>query len=176
MRECGEYRTDGPIAPSADQLDRQAPTAIICVSSFSGFGLHQVLGVHQLFPGHFKNFIFVSAAVLDSGVFKGAEEVGRLKGATERDLRRYVAWATSHGLRAGYRMTLATETVPAIKQLCKDLVHEYPRSIVFMGKLLFREEGSFQNFLHNETALGLQRRLHFRGLQAIVLPIRVLDG
>jgi amino acid transporter len=165
-----------PVAPAADPLDRKAPTAIICVSSFSGFGLHQVLGVHQLFPGHFKNFIFVSAAVLDSGVFKGEGEVGQLREVNERDLRKYVAWAASHGLRAEYRMTLATEAVPALEALCRDVVHEYPRSIVFMGKLLFREEGSFQNLLHNETALGLQRRLHFRGLQAIVLPIRVLDG
>jgi len=73
-------------------------------------------------------------------------------------------------------MTLATETVPAIEELCRGLVREYRRSVVFMGKLLFREEGSFQSFLHNETAVELQRRLLFNGIQAIVLPIRVLDG
>ena len=157
-------------------LDAKAPTAVICVSSFSGFGLHQVLGVHQLFPNHFRNFLFVSVAVLDSGVFKGPGEVVRLEKVVRRDLEQYVEWAAAHGLAADYRMTVATEANPALEELCGEVVREFPRSIVFMGKLLFQEEGSLQNFLHNETALGLQRRLHFRGMQAIVLPIRVLDS
>ena len=168
--------TAGPDPPVAGvELDRKAPTAIICVSSFSGFGLHQVLNVHQMFPGYFKNFIFVSAAVLDSGIFRSAGEVEHLKEAVEEDLRKYVAWATAHGLRSAYRLTVSTETVPALASLCEAVAYEYPRCIVLMGKLLFREDSAFQGLLHNETALSLQRRLHFKGIQAIVLPVRVLD-
>ena len=54
------------------------------VKSFSGFGIHEVLSIHRLFPRTFKNFIFVCAAVVDSGTFKGAEEVGRLEEETRR--------------------------------------------------------------------------------------------
>jgi amino acid transporter len=162
------------LAPAAP-LDPKAPTAVICVTTFSGFGLHQVLSVHRSFPNFFKNFIFISAAVIDSGVFKGADEIERLKAETEEHLRRYVAWARVHGLQAEYRTGLGTEVVEAVEGICRDVAREFPRSVVFLGKLVFREERWFHKLLHNETAFTLQRRLQFEGIQAIMLAIRVLD-
>src|SRR5207244_2422037 len=38
----------GEIVPS--ELDRKQPTAVISVSTFSGFGLHQILSIHKSFP------------------------------------------------------------------------------------------------------------------------------
>ena len=37
------------------------------------------------------------------------------------------------------------------------------------------EEKWYYRLLHNETPNAIQRRLQFDGLQAIVLPIRVLE-
>ena len=39
-----------------------------------------------------------------------------------------------------------------------------------------QEERWFQRLLHNETAYQLQRRLQFAGLNAMVLPVRVLSA
>jgi amino acid transporter len=155
-------------------LDKNAQTAAIMVKSFSGFGIHEVLSIHRLFPRTFKNFIFVSAAVVDSGVFKGSEEVGRLEDETRSSLERYVAWARGQGMNADYRMAVGTEAVDTATQLCKSIADEYPRAIFFMGKLIFKEEKWYYRLLHNETPNAIQRRLQFDGLQAIVLPIRVL--
>jgi amino acid transporter len=165
---------DGDRAP-ADRgaLQRSAPTAVICVTSYSGYGLHHVLSIHRLFPGYFSNFLFVSAAVLDSGTFKGAEEIHRLEAQSEDSLHKYVAWARAHGLRADYRMGLGTEAVSTMEELCRKVAEEFPRAIVFMGKLIFRQEKWYHRFLHNETALAIQRRLQFAGVPAMVLPIRV---
>jgi amino acid transporter len=163
-------------AVSVDEdLDRNAPTAVICVTSFSGFGLHQVLSIHKCFPNHFKNFLFVSGAIADSGVFKGANEIERLKEDTEDHLKQYVVWARAHGLRAGYRMELGTEAVTTVERICQQIVREFPRAIIFVGKLIFREERWYHRVLHNETAVAIQRRLQFGGIQTMVLPIRVLD-
>ena len=162
---------DGPPA----HLDKSAPTAVICVTSFSGFGLHQILSIQRSLPRHFVNFVFVSAAVVDSGTFKGADELHRLQARTEEDLRRYVAWTRAHGLRADWRMGVGTEAVATAEATCRAVAAEFPRAIVFLGKLIFREERWYHRLLHNETALAIQRRLQFEGLQAIVLPIRVLD-
>ncbi len=162
------------LAP-APPLDPKAPTAVICVTTFSGFGLHQLLSVHRSFPNFFGNFIFVSASVIDSGVFKGADEIERLKAETEEHLRRYVAWARVHGLQADYRTGLGTEVVAAVEEICAEVAREFPRSVVFLGKLLFREERWYHKLLHNETAFTLQRRLQFQGIQSIMLAIRVLD-
>lgn len=156
------------------ELDRNAPTAVISVASFSGFGLHQILSIHKSFPGYFKQFMFLSAAVVDSGNFKGAEELERLEKTTEDQLRRYVAWTQAHGFKADYRMAVGTEAVATVEDLARDIAKAYPRAIFFTGRLIFREEKWYHRWLHNETPHAIQRRLQFEGLQAMVLPIRVL--
>jgi len=154
-------------------LDPQANTAVLAVSGFNGFGIHQALSIQRLLPGYFKNFVFVSIGVLDSGNFKGNEEIARLEEKTREDLEKYVRWARQQGLVAGYRMTLDTEAVKGVEALCRALAQEFPKMIVFSGKLMFGREQWFQRLLHNETAYSLQRRLQFAGIQAMVLPIRV---
>ncbi len=179
MRRLDEVLTDiPPIQPDAkpQPLDRNAQTAVIMVKSFSGFGIHEVLSIHRLFPRTFKNFIFISAAVVDSGTFKGAQEMDSLESETRADLERYVHWARGQGMNADYRMTVGTDPVQTVTEMCKAIVEEYPRAIFFMGRLIFREEKWYYRILHNETPNAIQRRLQFDGLQAIVLPIRVLES
>jgi len=161
------------IAPS--ELDANLPTAVISVSAFSGFGLHQILSIHKGFPNYFKQFVFVSAAVVDSGNFKGAEEIDHLEQTTEESLKKYVAWAQGHGFKADYRMGIGTEAVATVEEICRELAEQFPRAIFFMGRLIFREEKWYHRLLHNETPHAIQRRLQFQGIQAMVLPIRVLE-
>jgi hypothetical protein len=161
------------VTPS--ELDPKLPTAIISIKGFSGFGIHQILSIHKSFPGYFKQFLFISAAIVDSGNFKGAEELGHLEKTTEDSLKKYVAWAQGHGFKADYRMAVGTEAVETVEEICRVLAEEFPRTIFFMGRLIFREEKWFHRLLHNETPNAIQRRLQFQGIQAIVLPIRVLE-
>ena len=79
-------------------------------------------------------------------------------------------------MTAAYRMGVGTEAVDTITAICKGIVDEFPRAIFFMGRLIFREEKWYYRLLHNETPNAIQRRLQFDGLQAIVLPIRVLES
>ncbi|HEX9406499.1 MAG TPA: APC family permease [Thermoanaerobaculia bacterium] len=179
MKRLDEILTNVPgpesvLTLTASPLDRNVPTAVISIASFSGFGLHQILSIHKSFPNYFKQFIFVSAAVVDSGNFKGAEEIDRLVENTELNLRKYVDWAQKQGLRADYRMAVGTEAVETVVEICRQVAQEFPRSIFFMGRLIFREEKWYHRLLHNETPHAIQRRLQFDGLQAMVLPIRVL--
>jgi len=179
MRSLDEILMNVPAgAKTADisPMDTNAPTAVIMVKSFSGFGIHEVLSIHRLFPRVFKNFIFVSAAVVDSGTFKGADEMGRLETETRANLDQYVTWARSQGMNADYRMAIGTEPVESVTDMCKQIAEEYPRAIFFMGRLIFREEKWYYRLLHNETPNAIQRRLQFDGLQAVVLPIRVLES
>ena len=66
--------------------------------------------------------------------------------------------------------------VSARQAVCRHLAEEYPRAIFFMGKLIFQEERWYHRLFHNETASAIQRRLQFSGIQAMVLPIRVLES
>jgi hypothetical protein len=155
-------------------LDSKLPTAVISVASFSGFGLHQILSIHKSFPGYFRQFMFVSAAVVDSGNFKGAEEIEHLERTTAGQLRSYVKWTQANGFAADFRMAVGTEAVATIDELCREVADEFPRAIFFTGRLIFREEKWYHRLLHNETPHAIQRRLQFQGIQAMVLPIRVL--
>jgi hypothetical protein len=164
----------GEAAMPALTLDRNLPTAVISVANFSGFGLHQILSIHRSFPNFFKQIVFVSAAIVDSGSFKGSEEVEHLVETTEESLRKYVAWAQRHGFRADARLKVGTEAVQSVVEICREIAEQFPRAIFFMGRLIFCEEKWYHRLLHNETPNAIQRRLQFEGLQAMVLPIRVL--
>ena len=59
---------------------------------------------------------------------------------------------------------LGTEAVAGATELCTKVAKEFPNSVFFAGKLVFRQETWFQRLLHNETALAIQKRLHFDGL------------
>jgi hypothetical protein len=163
--------TEGQVI-TADITDKKAATAILTVPSFSGYGVHHLLAIMKLFPKNFTNVVFVSVGVIDSGNFKGTEEMARLHEKVTNDLQKYMAMARKYNLKVDCRMEIATEATATVEKLCRELRTEYSNSIVFTGKLIFRKERWYQKILHNETALGLQRRLQLDGIPTIILPIR----
>ena len=56
-------------------LRKDGPTAAIMVSGYNGMGMHVFFSVVRSFPGMFRNFVFLSAGVIDSSTFKGVEEI-----------------------------------------------------------------------------------------------------
>jgi len=166
----------GVAPPPAQSHDPAAPTAVLLVGGYSGLGIHSLLAVQRLFPGYFKNFVFVSVGVIDSASFVNVEAVDEVRDRTAADLRRYVELATGLGLAADSRMAVGTEAVATAADLCVQIAAEFPRSLFFAGKLIFERERWYQRLLHNETAYQLQRRLQFAGLNAMVLPVRVTEA
>ncbi len=166
----------GGSPPSPSPLDPAAPTAVLLVGGYAGLGIHSLLAVQSLFPGYFKNFVFVSVGVIDSASFVNVEAVDEVRDRTAADLRRYVELATGLGLAADARMAVGTEAVATAADLCGRIAREFPRSLFFAGKLIFQRERWYQRLLHNETAYQLQRRLQFAGLNAMVLPVRVTEA
>jgi len=157
-------------------LDPAAPTAVLLVGGYAGLGIHSLLSVERLFPGYFKNFVFVSVGVIDSASFVNVEAVEEVRDRTAADLRRYVELATGLGLAADSRMAVGTEAVATAANLCGQIAREFPRCLFFAGKLIFQRERWYQRVLHNETAYQLQRRLQFAGLNAMVLPVRITEA
>jgi hypothetical protein len=86
-----------------------------------------------------------------------------------------VELARKLGLPADYRMRVGTEAVTEAEHVAAEIAKEFPRSIFFMGKLIFQNAGFFYRVLHNNTADQLQQRLQFAGLNAMLLPIRAMD-
>jgi len=160
---------------AAPAPDPRKPTAVLLVGGYGGMGVHALLSIQRLFPGHYRNFVFVSVAVIDAATMKGVEEVERARANAEHALQQYVALAHRFRLPAEYRVATGTDVLDAGVKVCEEVTRAYPRSVFFLGKLIFERENVFQRLLHNETAYQLQQRLQFSGMNAMVLPVRVMD-
>jgi amino acid transporter len=167
-----------PRDPTAKKvaLDPNQRTAAVLVGGYTGAGIHTTLSVFRVFPGYFRNVIFLSVGVLDSGVFKGEDEIEALRRETQHSLERYVALAESQGIPATFRMALGTDVVQEAVALCAKTAGEFPRITFFAGKVLFEREGWIHRLLHNETAVAVQARLHWKGHTMMILPVRVDEG
>ena len=179
LRRLDDALLNIPLRPHAEPetaIPRDEPVAVMLVSGFSGLGIHTVLSVQNLFPRQYRNYLFVSVGVIDSSHFKGATEIEALKSQTIGDLQKYVDFAKRLGFRAEMRYAIGREAVAQVVELSEKIRDEFPRAIFYLGQLVFENDRFYYRLLHNETAFAIQRRLQFAGLQAIVLPIRVLQA
>src|SRR5919108_1391523 len=150
-----------------------APTAILIVRDFDGLAIHSLLSIGRLFPNHFKNIVFVSVGVIDSGRFKGVAEIENLRRLKEEDLKSFVEFANCLGWYAEYRYSLGIDLIEELEKLCKSVAKDFRQSVFFAGKLVFERENLFTRLLHNHTPFTLEQRLQFEGLEMMILPIRV---
>jgi amino acid transporter len=162
-------------SPAQDKirLDGKKATAILLVESYNGLGIHSLLNIIKQFPGYFKQIVFVSVAVVDSGNFKGASELNSLEENAKHELDRYVKLAVNLGIPASSRMSVGTEAVEEAEKVCLELSREFKQSVFFAAKLVFQKQKWYQRILHSETAHEIQNRLQFQGLSMVVLPVRV---
>ena len=178
LRRLDEQFRDLPLRPHPQddsEIHREEPVAVVLVSGFGGLGLHTVLSIQTLFPHLYKSYVFASVGVIDSAVFKGHSEVEALKQNTISDLEKYCEFTGKLGFKTDYRFEIGTEAVESVVELCEEVQREFPRSIFYLGQLVFENDRFYYRVLHNETAFAIQRRLQFAGLQAVVLPIRVVE-
>ena len=155
------------------QIDPEKMTAILLVSGYNGFGLHMCLSILKDFPKLYNNFLFVSVAEFDSGAFKNTVELEALKASVKEGLAKYVELSRSNGFPADYRMDIGTDVAEIATNICMTLSNDFPHSTIFTGKLVFRQDHPFQRLLHNETASAIQRRLQWKGITTVILPLRI---
>jgi amino acid transporter len=153
-----------------------APTAVLIVRDFDGLAIHSLLSIGRLFPNHFKNVVFVSVGLIDSGRFKGLGEIENLRRAKEEELKSFVEFANCLGWYAEYRYSLGVDLIEELEKLCKSVTKDFPNAIFFAGKLVFEQENFLTRLLHNHTPFTLEQRLQFEGLEMMILPIRVFTS
>jgi len=164
-----------PEPKTMPELANDGPTAIVLVESYAGLGIHTLLSVQRMFPRHFKNVVFCSVGLVDSGQFQGVHDLPAREAKVRSDLEKYVHLGQRMGFYSEYRYTIGTDLIQELEDMCLDLVKEFRRSVVFAGQLVFQRENLFTRSLHHETAFSIQRRLQFAGIQVIILPIRVWE-
>jgi amino acid transporter len=174
MAPALEQLADKP-APADDALSDTEPTAVLLAGAYGGIGLSTLRQIERFFPDHFRQVVFVSVGVIDSGSFKGPDEVDALRASLTEQLDQYVRFARRKlGWRADSDMVVGTDVVDELDRLCREVYLRFPRSVFFAGNLIFREPTWWNRMLHNETAHAVQRRLEFDGLPMVIVPVRIL--
>lgn len=153
----------GPVDPSK-------PTAAVLVGGYSGLGIHTTMAAFRTFPGQFKNVVFISVGVVDSGAMKEENALERLHDGIRNDLERYVDLIEGQGVPATYRMAIGTDVVAELETLCLAVAGEFSQVTFFAGQLVFQRERWYQSILHNETAFAVQKRLQLAGQTVVILP------
>ncbi len=154
-------------------LDSEAPTAVFLVGSSRGGGLHALLWVQRMFPGHFRNFVFVNARTVDAHAYGGNEDVEALKVQANSALSYFVNFCNSKGWAAKSYLAFGTDPLDEFTKLAERVLAEYPNSIFFASKLIFEYDNWFVRLLHNQAALALQRRFHLRNMQMVIMPMKL---
>ena len=155
------------------QPDPQKPTAVFFVGKNRGVGMHAMLWVQRLFPGHFRNFVFVSVGEIDAQRYDGPGALRTLQYEIENSLRYYENFCHTHDLAAKSYCAFGTEPVEELLKLTEQISRDFPNCVFFASKLIFVHDNLFTRWLHNQTALAMQQRLHLQGMQMVILPMKV---
>jgi K+ potassium transporter len=151
----------------------QAPTAVFLVGRSLGTGMHSVLWVNRLFPRHYKNYVFISVGEVDSHAFDAEAEIERLRQGVDQTLGYFINFAHARGIAAVSYQGFGTDVVEELTTVAERVTEAYPNAVFFASKLIFGQDNWFTTLLHNQTAIALQRRLHLRGIQMMILPMKV---
>ena len=158
---------------AAPKPDPSRPTAVFLVGSSRGGGMHALLWVQRMFPDHFRNFIFVNARAVDSQSFGGREQMEAMEVEAKSALSYFVNYCNSKGWAAKSYLSFGTDPIDEFTRLAQRVHAEFPSSIFFTSKLVFDNENWFVRLLHNQAATVLQRRFHLRGMQMVILPMKL---
>jgi K+ transporter len=153
--------------------DSSQPTAVFLVGSSRGGGLHALLWVQRMFPDHFRNFIFVNARTVDAQSFGGREDLEAMKVEANASLSYFVNFCNSRGWAAKSYLAFGTDPIDEFTQLAERVQAEFPNASFFTSKLIFDRDNWLTSLLHNQAAMVLQRRFHLRGMQMIILPMKL---
>jgi len=156
----------------APEFDQASHTACICVNDFNGVGINTFLKIREDFE-NYKNFIFISVGMVDTGTFKGEEELQNLEDNVKYNLKKYEELARAYGCFADSYYAIGTDVADEVKELSKKVVHKYHRVIFFVGNAIFARPSSLTRMLHNQTQLTLQNRLAHKGFMMVMIPVKL---
>jgi len=155
------------------KINNDGMTAVLFVNGFGGTGLHTLFSIIKLFKGIYKNYIFVQIGLIDSGVFKGAEEITQLKENIEKDVDKYVQYMKQNGYYAEGFTSVAIDIVEEAINIAPKILERFPQAVFFTGQLVFPEDSLLTRWLHNYTSFAIQRKFYHMGHPIVILPIRV---
>jgi amino acid transporter len=154
-------------------MDFKEPTAVFVVGSNRWGGVYALDWVRREFPGHFRNFVFMSARTVDAKCYSGPDELELEQKQAEGTLGFFVTYCNNRGLAAKTYVAFGIDPVEELTNLAEKIRSDFPHSMFFTSKLIFEYDNWYIRQLHSEAALTMLRRLHLLNLPMVVLPMKL---
>ncbi|HEX4598691.1 MAG TPA: amino acid permease [Burkholderiaceae bacterium] len=175
------HEVDRQFALSQAELDTIRPvetraeggTAVLLATDHWGPAIHTLMWIQRLFPGQFRNVIVVSVVEVDAGAMGAVEALARLTFRRDAAMTQLEGFCAKCGLTATRVVGFGTDPAKELERLLKQTLANVPGCVCFANKLILPPRRRLAEWLHNQTALGLQRRLHAQGIPLMVLPLRL---
>ncbi len=149
------------------------PTAVFVVGSSRWGGVYALDWVRREFPGHFRNFVFMSARTVDAKCYSGSDELEQERKKAEATLSYFVTHCNNRDLAAKTYVGFGIDPIEELTNLAEKIRQDFPHSIFFTSKLIFEHDNWYIRQLHSEAALTMLRRLHLLNMPMVVLPMRL---
>jgi amino acid transporter len=162
-----------PNDPNLSVIDKSAPTAAIIVDQTFGSGMNCLLEIKKLFPGIYKNFIFVTVGEVDSNTMREEKRWRDMRRKTKSILNKYKNYCNANGRFAKAYIGYDTDVVEKLTQLTSRVVKDYPNVVFFGTKFIFDNENIFTQIFFNHIPYIMQRRLHVKGQNMVILPMKI---
>jgi amino acid transporter len=162
-------------AACAIQSRRQEDqVAVLLVTEHWGPAIHTLLWVQRLFPGRFRSVVLVGVVKVQADTLGAPAAFLRKRERLAASLDQLEAFCWKAGLGTERMIGHGTDAIAELERLVKDTVASCPQCVCFTNQMILPGRQRIGEWLHNHTALGLQRRLHQDGIPLVVLPITLM--
>ncbi len=158
------------------ELDPSLPTAVFLIGDSPGEGMHTLISERRMWPGYFKNYVFMSVGVVDVNSYESDRTLAQMEKKVKKRLKYFVEYSHQIGVPAKSYCTFGIDPVGELDRLAEKIQAEFSNSIFFAAKLVLTNETWLTRLLHNETPMSLQRHLLLKGQRLIILPIQLSLG
>ncbi|MEX3855579.1 amino acid transporter [Paraburkholderia youngii] len=145
--------------------------AVLLVTEHWGPAVHTFLWIQRLFPEQFRAVVLVGVVKVQADALGTPEAIWRRQECLDASLHQLEAYCSKAGLGVTRTVGNGTDTIVELERLILATVASFPGCVCFANRLILPASRRFGEWLHNQTALGLQRRLHLEGIPLIILPI-----
>lgn len=154
-------------------LDYNAPTAVFFIGRSRGVGMHALLWVQRLFPGIFKNFVFVRVGEVDIESFSAPKQLSLMQAKVTMSLSFFANFARSNGLAYKTYEDYSIDPVDSSVKLADKIKEDFPNCTFFASQLVLEKDNWLVRKLHNATAFAIAHKLYLKGLNMMIIPMKV---
>lgn len=156
-----------PVLP----LRAEQPIAVFLVTEHLGAAMHQLLWVQRMFPGRFRNAIFISAVEVDAQALHAESELRARRARVQATIDALERFCGANDIGSAHTIATGPDPVEVLFNLVQQTVAQHTSCVCFASRFILPHTNAYIESLHNQTSTHLQNRLHLISVPLIILAL-----